>query len=147
MEGSLATFESLPYIPTIALKTAQWRNFIRLPRCFRTCCQYCTHTRRRRKVTTDLLCQQVPARCRNPIQPIGKICLGSYHSHSKVATLLSKPSHHCLNHIPTKEHVHKLELSEWLTKWMVELVEHHIDYQPHMEIKSQVLVDFITDFL
>ena len=45
-----------------------------------------------------------------------------------------------------KNILHKPELSEWLTKWAVELSEHHIDYQPRTAIKSQVLADFIADF-
>ena len=42
--------------------------------------------------------------------------------------------------------MHKPELSGRLTKWAVELSEHHIDYQPRTAIKSQALADFIADF-
>ena len=45
-----------------------------------------------------------------------------------------------------KNILHKPELSERLTKWAVELSEHHIDYQPRTAIKSQVLADFVVDF-
>ncbi|KAL5571018.1 hypothetical protein UlMin_020615 [Ulmus minor] len=33
-----------------------------------------------------------------------------------------------------------------MTKWAIELSEHHIDYKPRTSIKSQVLADFIIDF-
>ncbi|KAL5580705.1 hypothetical protein UlMin_013147 [Ulmus minor] len=51
-----------------------------------------------------------------------------------------------LTSFPLKNILHKLELSGRLTKWAVELSEHHIDYQPRTGIKSLVLADFIADF-
>ncbi|KAL5552647.1 hypothetical protein UlMin_040048 [Ulmus minor] len=51
-----------------------------------------------------------------------------------------------LTSFPLKNILHKPELSGWLTKWAVELSEHHINYQPRTAIKSQVLADFIAEF-
>ncbi|KAL5583444.1 hypothetical protein UlMin_015886 [Ulmus minor] len=51
-----------------------------------------------------------------------------------------------LTSFPLKNILHKPELSGRLTKWAVELSEHHIDFQPRTAIKSQVLADFIADF-
>uniref|UniRef100_A0A803PDR9 Integrase catalytic domain-containing protein n=1 Tax=Cannabis sativa TaxID=3483 RepID=A0A803PDR9_CANSA len=43
--------------------------------------------------------------------------------------------------------LHKPELSERLTKWAIELSEYDIVYQPITLIKSQVLANFIADFI
>ena len=51
-----------------------------------------------------------------------------------------------LTSFPLKNILHKPELSGRLTKWAVELSEHHIDYQLRTTIKSQELADFIADF-
>ena len=51
-----------------------------------------------------------------------------------------------LTSFPLKNILRKLALSGRLTKWVVELSEHHIDYQPQTNIKSQVLADFIENF-
>lgn len=51
-----------------------------------------------------------------------------------------------LTSFPLKNILHKLELSGRLTKWAIELSEHHVDFQPLTAIKSQVLADFIADF-
>ena len=51
-----------------------------------------------------------------------------------------------LTSFPLKNILHKPELSGRLTKWAVELREHHIDFLPRTAIKSQVLDDFIADF-
>jgi len=45
-----------------------------------------------------------------------------------------------------KSILHKTELSGRHTKWTVELSEYNITFQPCIALKSQVLVDFITDF-
>ena len=47
---------------------------------------------------------------------------------------------------PLKSILHKPELSGRLTKWIVELSEYDITFQPRTALKLQVLADFITDF-
>ncbi|XP_070006418.1 uncharacterized protein [Nicotiana sylvestris] len=43
--------------------------------------------------------------------------------------------------------LHKPELSGRLAKWAVELSGYNIEYQPRMTIKSQILADFVADFM
>ena len=45
-----------------------------------------------------------------------------------------------------KSILYKLELSNRLTKWTVELSEYDITFQLRTALKSQVLADFIVDF-
>ena len=47
---------------------------------------------------------------------------------------------------PLKSILHKSELSGRLTKWIIELIEYDITFQPCTALKSQVLDDFITYF-
>ena len=47
---------------------------------------------------------------------------------------------------PMKQVLHKPETSGRLMKWAIELSEFDIRYKPKMEIKGQVLVDFIMEF-
>ena len=51
-----------------------------------------------------------------------------------------------LTTFPLKGILNKPELSSKLTKWVVELSEYDIYFQPRTAIKSQVLVDFIVVF-
>ena len=46
-----------------------------------------------------------------------------------------------------KSILHKPELSVRLTKWTVELSEYDITFQPRTALKSQVLANFIADFV
>ncbi|XP_070008995.1 uncharacterized protein [Nicotiana sylvestris] len=47
---------------------------------------------------------------------------------------------------PLRNILHKHELSGRLAKWVIELSEYEITYQPRIAIKSQVLADFVADF-
>ena len=47
---------------------------------------------------------------------------------------------------PMKQVLHKLEASERLMKWAIELSEFDIRYKPKTAIKGQVLVDFVMEF-
>ena len=47
---------------------------------------------------------------------------------------------------PLKSILQKPELFDRLTKWVIELSEYDISYQPHIAIKSQALANFIADF-
>ncbi|XP_070026106.1 uncharacterized protein [Nicotiana sylvestris] len=47
---------------------------------------------------------------------------------------------------PLRNILHKHELSSRLAKWVIELSEYDITYQPRTAIKSWVLVDFVADF-
>ncbi|XP_070047476.1 uncharacterized protein [Nicotiana tomentosiformis] len=47
---------------------------------------------------------------------------------------------------PLRNILHKQELSVRLAKWVIELSEYDIMYQPRTAIKSQILADFVADF-
>ena len=47
---------------------------------------------------------------------------------------------------PMKQVLHKLETSGRLMKWSIELSEFDIRYKPKIEIKGQVLADFVMEF-
>ena len=47
---------------------------------------------------------------------------------------------------PMKQVLHKLETSERLMKWALELSDFDIRYKPKTAIKGQVLADFIMEF-
>ena len=47
---------------------------------------------------------------------------------------------------PMKQVLHKLETSERLMKWAIELSEFNVRYRQKTAIKGQVLVDFVMEF-
>ncbi|XP_038678367.1 uncharacterized protein LOC119979809 [Tripterygium wilfordii] len=51
-----------------------------------------------------------------------------------------------VTNLPLRSILHKPELSGRIIKWVVELSEHDISYQPRTTIKSQVLTDFVANF-
>ena len=51
-----------------------------------------------------------------------------------------------LTNYPLKSILYKHELSGRLTKWVIELSEHDLTFQPYTVLKSHVLADFIADF-
>ena len=160
MRGSLITTKKLFNFYTLAFKDARQRNVVLISCSVRTFCKCSSRTRRQWKTVTNLLCQQGSAWRKDTIQPIGKTSFGSHHRRSEAQTLFPKSLCHYLDIFPIDEHhsvtvltsfplkniLHKPELSGRLTKWAVELSKHHIDYQPQMAIKSQVVIDFIADF-
>jgi hypothetical protein len=48
---------------------------------------------------------------------------------------------------PLRAMLHNLNATGNITKWVVELAEFELDFIPHHEIKSQVLADFMVDWM
>ena len=49
-----------------------------------------------------------------------------------------------LTNQPLKSTLHKPNLSGWMLKWVIELSEYRIKYQPRLALKWQVMVNFIA---
>ena len=50
-----------------------------------------------------------------------------------------------LTNQPIKSILHKLDLSGRMLKWVIELSEYKIKYQPRLVLKGQVMADFIAE--
>ena len=50
-----------------------------------------------------------------------------------------------LTNQPLKSILHKPYLSRRMLKWVIELSEHVIKYQPRLAMKGQVMANFITE--
>jgi hypothetical protein len=78
---------------------------------------------------------------------VGKNCLRSRHGIAQVAPLLRSvqgAGHHGQG---LGELFRNSEASVCITKWAAELSEYHITFEPRTTIKSQVLADFIVDWI
>ena len=50
-----------------------------------------------------------------------------------------------LTNLPLQSTIHKLELSERMARWAIELSEFRIQYKPRLALKGQVLVEFLVE--
>ena len=146
MWGSLATIKKLPYFRTIAFKAARRRKIVWLPRCVWTFYEYRSHTRRWRKKSPIYYVSKVLLDVETRYNQLEKLALALFTAARKLKPYFQSHPITVLTSFPLKNIQHKPELSGRLTKWVIELSKHHIDYQPRITIKSQVLADFIADF-
>ena len=49
-----------------------------------------------------------------------------------------------ITNLPLQNTIHKSDLSERMARWAIELSEFGIQYKPRLELKGQVLVDFLA---
>ncbi|XP_075083376.1 uncharacterized protein LOC142167119 [Nicotiana tabacum] len=68
-----------------------------------------------------------------------------------MASIKMRPYFQChpisiITAFPLRNILHKQELSGKLAKWVIELIEYDIIYQPRSTVKSQILADFVADF-
>lgn len=47
--------------------------------------------------------------------------------------------------VPLRQVIHKPDLIERMTKWVLELSEYEIDFQPRRALQAQALVDFAVE--
>ena len=48
---------------------------------------------------------------------------------------------------PLGDIVRNHDVAGWISKWALELMGHNIRYIPHTAIKSQALMDFVTEWM
>ena len=50
-----------------------------------------------------------------------------------------------LTNLPLRSTIHRLDLSGWMARWVIELSEFVIQYKPRLVLKGQILADFLVE--